>query len=82
MEAVMARVSPTLKVLLEMRDEMRSLNRRVESLDGRVESLESVMKGLTPAVFDLVRSMQSRDDLRDRMEDHERRLSRLERRAG
>lgn len=70
----MARVSPTLKVLLEMRDEMRSLN-------GRVESLESVMKGLAPAVFDLVRLMQSRE-LRDRMEDHERRLSSLERRAG
>ncbi len=78
----MAKVSPTLKVLLEMRDELRGLNGRVDALTGRVESLESVMKGLAPAVFETLRLLQSRDEVRARVDDHERRLVDLERRAG
>ncbi len=97
------KVSPTLRVLIEIRDEVRGTNARVDGLtarvdgltarfdglaarvDGltaRVESLENTMHQLAPAVFETVRILKRRDDLRDRVEDHERRLATLEHRAG
>ena len=80
-----AKISPTLKVLHELRGDIRALTHRVDAVEaaltGRVDALESVMKGLAPAVFETLRLMQGRDEVRARVDDHERRLTKLERRV-
>jgi len=77
-----SKVSPTLKVLLEMRDELRGLTGRMDALTGRVDALESALRGLAPAILDTLKLLRQRDDLRGRVDDHERRLTSLERHAG
>jgi hypothetical protein len=82
-----AKVSPTLKVLMEIRDAVRATNERVDKLDVRLAHVEEVMAVEMHAnravMLDLVELMRDRRDRHDvRLENHERRLRALERRTG
>jgi hypothetical protein len=76
------KVSPTLRVLMEMRDELRRLrvetNERFETLETRLATELTAVAG---AVTDVRTLLADRLDLRDRVEDHESRLRKLERRT-
>ena len=83
------KVSPTLKVLIEIRNELRGTNRRVDALGERVDALgervdalEQTMRAVAPAVMETLTLLRARSDLGDRVMDHERRLVALERRTG
>jgi hypothetical protein len=84
------KVSPMLKVLMEIRDELRSTSTRI---DGRIDALGQEMReanlrvtselvavsGAVVSVRDLLRE---RLDDRDRLDEIERRVLRLEQKAG
>ena len=83
----MAKVSPTLKVLIEMRDEMRGMRTELTTLRGDVESLRDVVAREAAAnraafaeIAQIFRTRRGRQD--QRLDDHERRLRALERRTG
>lgn len=90
------KVSPTLRVLMEMRDELRALRRdtnnrfaavdaRFGAVENRFETLENRLANELAAVAVAVSQVRTlladRLDLRDRVEDHESRLRKLERRT-
>ena len=91
------KISPTLKVLSEIRDGIRGTNTRldaqVERLDQRIDDLKrEVHEGNVRVAAELVAVAQavgdvkallieSRDE-RARLDDHEARLTRLEKKVG
>ena len=87
------KVSPTLKVLIEMRDELRLLRRESTDLRSeltqlrqetgeRFEVLAAELTEVAHAVGSVRTLLADRLDVRDRVEDHELRLRALERQAG
>jgi predicted RNase H-like nuclease (RuvC/YqgF family) len=98
------KVDATLKVLGEIRDELRGTNQRldgtndrldanVQRLDARIDDLRrEVHEGNVRISTELVAVAKSVDDVktlllervqnRDRIDDHERRLERLEKKVG
>ena len=81
-----AKVSPMLRAILELRDGQRAVQDELHGVRTRVDGLEMVMTrelGAVGAVLvDIRELLRDRLDVRDRVDDHERRLERLERRAG
>lgn len=76
------RVSPTLEVLTEMRDDIRNLGQRMDSLENHVAREFNQVAGVLYDVRDL---LATRLDQRDRVNDHEVRIRAPEdqaRRAG
>jgi len=74
------KVSPTLRVLMEIRNEIRGTNQRVDALGERVDALERTMRKVAPAVMETLTLLKERSDLRERVQDHELRIGALERR--
>jgi hypothetical protein len=87
------KVSPTLRALLEIRDELREHRRltdeRFAELTGRVARLETGVTAhatrvstelveVTAVMKDVRELLRERLDLRDRVEDHEQRIAALE----
>lgn len=100
------KVSPILKILTEMRDELRQSNRRLDVVEKRLEVVEDRLEVVEDGQKEIARRLvesemrlatelvatrgvleQVRDTLvqslqhRDRIDDHERRISTLERKA-
>ncbi len=87
------KVSPTLRVLHELRDGQRGLeraqaetNERLERLTSRVDSLEVTvareLRAVATVLIDVRDLLRDRLDIRDRVENHEQRIASLERRTG
>ena len=87
------KVSPTLRVLLEIRDELKGTNVRLERVEGRVGSLEAQQReteiriateliGVARAVGEVRDLLRDRSGERHRVDDLERRLSVVEKRVG
>ena len=81
----------TLVVLREIRDELKAANARLESVEQRVLGLDrrqletetrlaSELIGVAKAVGEVRDLLRDRLDVRDRVEDHERRIAALEHR--
>jgi hypothetical protein len=80
MEALMAeKVSRTLQVLIEMRDEMRKTNERIDHLE---TTMAEQFTGVAAVLRDMHVLLRDRLDQRDRVDDHERRITQLERASG
>jgi len=91
------KVSPTLKVLTEIREELRDTRAELRGstvrLDGRIDSLATEMResnirvttelvAVSSILRDVRDLLRTRLDDRDRLEDHERRLLELEQKVG
>lgn len=74
-----AKVSPTLRALLELRDEQRRTNARLDALES---SLAGELRAVGSVLVDVRDLLRDRLDVRDRVEDHERRIASLERAGG
>lgn len=74
-----AKVSPTLRVLFELRDEQRRTNARLDALES---SLAGELRSVGSVLVDVRDLLRDRLDVRDRVEDHERRIASLERAGG
>jgi hypothetical protein len=90
---VSAKVSTTLKVLTEVREEQRLMREEQRMLreeqrlvrdEQRLlrEAFEREMRAVAAVLTDVRELLKERLDLRDDMRDHERRISALERRTG
>jgi chromosome segregation ATPase len=87
------KVSPTLSVLREIRDEIKGTNHRLDRLEEQVGGLErrqsesevrlaTELVTVARAVTEVRDLLRERLDVSDRMENHERRINALERRVG
>jgi hypothetical protein len=76
----------TIEILKSIRDEARSTNTRLEGLDRRVTATKIRLANELVAVAGAVRELRDtfREDraVREHVDDHERRLAAIERRAG
>ncbi len=81
-----AKVSRTLRALLEIRDEQRRSRAGHERLRGEVvqmrDEVTHELRGVSAVLVDVRDLLRERLDLRDQVGDHERRLTALEKRAG
>lgn len=81
-----AKVSQTLRALLEIRDEQRRSRADHERLRGEVvqmrDEVTHELRGVSAVLVDVRDLLRERLDLRDQVGDHERRLTALEKRAG
>jgi chromosome segregation ATPase len=86
------KTNPTLVVLREIRDELKGTNARLDRVEQRVEALEhrqaesevrlaSELVAVGKAIGEVRDLLRDRLDLRDRVEEHERRIVSLERRV-
>ena len=73
-----AKVNRTLQVLTEIRDEQRRTRERLETLETTVAT---EMNATAMVLRDIHGLLRDRLDQRDRVDDHERRIQRLERRS-
>jgi chromosome segregation ATPase len=87
------KVSPTLRVLREIRDEIKGTNHRLDRLEEQGGTLErrqsesevrlaTELVTVARAVTEVRDLLRERLDASDRVENHERRITALERRAG
>jgi chromosome segregation ATPase len=83
----------TIEILKSIRDEVRSTNSRLDTTNSRLEGLErrvtetevrlaTELEAVAGAVRELRDSFREDRAVRDRVDDHERRLAAIERRAG
>jgi len=81
-----AKVSQTLRALLEIRDEQRRSRADHERLRGEVvqmrDEVTHELRGVSAVLVDVRDLLRERLDLRDQVGDHERRLTALEKRTG
>jgi septal ring factor EnvC (AmiA/AmiB activator) len=78
----LAKTSPTLLVLREIRDELKLANTRLDAVEKRQTETETRLAteliGVARAVSEVRDLLRDRLDLRDKLDDHERRLAALE----
>jgi hypothetical protein len=84
-----AKTDPTLLVLREIRDQLKGTNERLDGVTARLDAVEkrqnesetrlaTELVGVARAVIEVRDLLRDRLDLRDRLEDHERRIAALE----
>ncbi|MFO0713323.1 MAG: hypothetical protein U0353_25940 [Sandaracinus sp.] len=73
------KVSSTLRVLMQIRDEQAAMRARMDALESTV-TLE--MRAVASVLVDVRDLLRDRLDVRDTVRDHEQRIAALERRVG
>jgi len=89
---VAKKVSPTLLVLREIRDQLKETNTRLDAVERGLDAVErrqtdtetrlaSELVAVAKAVGEVRDVLRDRLEVRDRVEDHERRIAALEHRG-